>query len=586
MDQKRCVRAALAATLAGGLFLSACASPAQSGDTGARFDAYMDDLFHEDIVQNTVNLHYTLAYPENYGITDYEVTLGEYSREKMEESCEEIEGLKTELSAFDREDLSPQQQLTYDIFMDYAETELSVKDLLYFSEPISPIGGTQSNLPIILAEYTFRTERDIEDYLALAAQMDEYFTGIIAFEKEKAEAGLFMPDVTADEVLDQCTEFIADIENNYMIDVFNDKIDAFEGLSDEERQAYKDQNYTVVTTDVKNAFQILIDGLTELKGSGENELGLCYYEDGVRYYEYLIRTGVGTDASVPDLIERTERYMNRCMDQMLDTITENPEIWYELDDYAFPLTDPDEILADLTEKIKTDFPEPPDVGYEVKYVHPSMQEHMSPAFYLTTPVDDIDNNVIYINPEHLGEDSSQDLYTTLAHEGYPGHLYQNSCTNSSELPLARNLLGCSGYSEGWATYVEFYAYGISGLDKDLADVLRWNQAYTLGIYAYLDLQIHYNGWDRDEVTGYLSDIGIDDEEVAAEIFETLQAEPAEYLKYFVGYLEFLNLRNNARNELGDDFSAKEFHRFLMETGPAPFYIIRDHMGTWIEEQRA
>ncbi len=586
MEQKRCMRAALALVLAGGLGISACASPAQSGNAGERFDAYMDDLFYEDIVLNTVNLHYTLAHPENYGITEYEVTLGDYSSEKMEEGYEDLEEMKKELASYDREDLSADQQLTYDIFMDYADTELDVKDLTYYSEPLGPIGGVQSNLPVILAEYTFRTKQDIEDYLVLAGQMDEYFADVIEFEKEKAAAGLFMPDDTADDVLEQCTEFIADIENNYMIDVFNDKIDAFDGLSDEERQAYKDQNYLIVTTDVRDAFQILIDGLTELKGSGENELGLCYYEDGLRYYKYLIRTGVGTDASASELIQRTKNYMDRCMDQMVDVIAQNPELWYEIDDYAFPLTDPDEILADLTEKIQTDFPEPPDVGYEVKYVHPSMQEHMSPAFYLTTPIDDIDNNVIYINPEHLGEDSAQDLYTTLAHEGYPGHLYQNSCTNSSNLPLARNLLGCSGYTEGWATYVEFYSYGISGLDKNLTDVLRWNQAFTLGIYAYLDLQIHYNGWDRDDVKAYLNDYGIDDEEAADEIFETLRAEPAEYLNYFIGYLEFLNLRNNARKELGDSFSAKEFHRFLMETGPAPFYIIRQHMGTWIEEQRA
>ena len=101
MEQKRCMRAALALVLAGGLGISACASPAQSGDVGERFDAYMDDLFYEDIVLNTVNLHYTLAHPENYGITEYEVTLGDYSREKMEEGYEDLEEMKKELESYD-----------------------------------------------------------------------------------------------------------------------------------------------------------------------------------------------------------------------------------------------------------------------------------------------------------------------------------------------------------------------------------------------------------------------------------------------------------------------------------------------------
>lgn len=585
MERRRCGRMIAAALFAGVLGLSACGEAAQSGHTVEDFDTYTEELFREDIVQNTINLHYTLAYPENYGITDYEVTLGTYSAERIRESYDELEEMKTELSAYDRESLSPEQQLTYDILLDYVETELSVKDLIYYGEALSPISGTQTQLPVILAEYTFRTERDIEDYLELTSQLDEYYSGIMEFEKEKSEAGFFMPDYEVDEVLDQCTEFIEDIEHNYMIDIFNDKIDAFDGLSGDEKQAYKDRNYEIVTTNVKNAFQILIDGLTGLRGSGKNELGLCYYEDGLRYYEYLVRSNTGSGASVQELQRRTKQYIDRCLDQMIDVIAENPELWDQIDNYSFPLSDPDEILADLTEKITVDFPEPPDVGYTIKYVHPSMQEHMSPAFYLTTPVDDIDNNVIYINPKHLGEDATMDLYPTVAHEGYPGHLYQNSFTNSSGLPLVRNLLGYSGYSEGWATYVEFYSYGISGLDKNLADVLRWNQAMTLGMYAYLDMAIHYDGWDRDDVLAYLSDYGIGDEETADEIFETLAAEPSEYLNYFIGYLEILNLRNNARSELGDAFVAKEFHRFFLETGPAPFYIIEDYMREWIEQQK-
>ena len=106
---------------------------------------------------------------------------------------------------------------------------------------------------------------------------------------------------------------------------------------------------------------------------------------------------------------------------------------------------------------------------------------------------------------------------------------------------------------------------------------------------FVSLGCDKNLVDSEEMLGLLVERGIqitDDEEAADEIFETLRAEPAEYLNYFIGYLEFLDLRNNARKELGDAFSAKEFHRFLMETGPAPFYIIRQHMGTWIEEQKA
>lgn len=572
--------------LAGCLLASGCSSATKPDlTTGERFDAYVDELFREDIAENTINLHYTLAYPENYGITDYEVSLGNFSLEDMEAGYDELEEVRQELLTYQVSELTESQKLTYDVLMDYVETELMAKDLILYTEVLSPTTGYQSQLPVILAEYTFRTKRDIEDYLELVALMDDMFADIIAFEEEKSAAGLFMPDYAADAVIDQCNEFIEDPENNYMIEIFNDKIDAFEGLSEEEKNAYKEQNYALITTEVVEGFETLVEGLTGLKGSGANELGLCYYEDGTKYYEYLVRTSTGSDSSIEELQERTAGYIDSCINNIYETIKENPGLYDEMYGYSFPVTEPDAVMQDLISKVSRDFPEPPEVNYTIKYVHPSMQEHMSPAFYLTTPVDDIEHNVIYINEKYLGEDSAMDLYPTMAHEGYPGHLYQNSYTSSCDLPPIRNILSYSGYSEGWATYVEYYSYGISGLEQSLADVLRWNEAASLGLYAYIDMGIHYDGWDREDTADYLAGYGIDDEEVADEIFETMVEEPADYLSYFIGYLEFWNLRKIAENELGDAFVAKDFHRFLLETGPASFYVIEEHMKVWIGEQK-
>lgn len=586
MKKNKKAKAVLPLILSACILLSGCTMPGNlGGTTGEKFDAYMDELFREEIAANTINLHYTLAYPENYGITDYEVSIGNFTLEGMEQSYEELKELREDLLGFDVSKLTESQLLTYDVVMDYVETELMAEDLILFTEVLSPTTGYQAQLPVILAEYTFRTERDIEDYLELVAQMDDIFAEIVAFEELKSEAGLFMPDYAAEAVIEQCEEFIEDPENNYMIEIFDDKIDAFEGISEEEKESYKEQNYELITTDVVDGYRILIDGLTALKGTGTNELGLCYYENGTEYYEYLVRTETGSNASVEELQKRTEEYIDSCMDNMLDAFIEDYALLDEIYDYSFPITDPEEILQDLTGKVSADFPEPPEVNYTIKYVHPSLQENLSPAFYLTTPVDDIKNNVIYINEKYLGEDSYMDLYPTLAHEGYPGHLYQNSYTNSCDLPLVRNLFSYSGYSEGWATYVEFYSYYISGLDSDLAEVLMWNQAASLGLYAYVDMGVNYDGWDREDVAEYLASYGFDDEEIADEIFEVMVEEPANYLSYFVGYMEFWNLRKTAEYELGDDFVAKDFHQFILESGPAPFYVLQKHMTVWLEEQK-
>lgn len=581
MNGKLMKRRVLCLLLAFCLFLTGCSGISLGKSEGKRFDEYTEAMFKEEIAQNTINLHYTLAYPENYGITDYDISLGEFTMEDFEDSVDELEKMKKELEGFDKSRLNEEQKLTYDLLMDYVDTELPVADLYLYSELLSPLKGYQSSLPVLLAEYTFRKKQDIEDYLLLLEEIDDVFENIMVFEKAKADAGLFMPDFAIDGTIEQCEQFIEDPENNYMIEVFNDKIDAFSGLSEEEKEEYKERNKTLITTEVVDGYQMLIDELSDLKGSGVNDRGLYYYDDGVRYYEYLIRTSVGTDESVEDLQERTWEYILSCFMNMYECMQENPDVYDALYDYEYPLTDPDEIMKDLMEKTKEDFPAPPEVDYTIKYVHPSMEEHESPAFYLTPPIDDIENNVIYINRKDLDDE----IYTTIAHEGYPGHLYQTVSASEHGLALVRNLLSYSGYSEGWATYVEMYSYGISGLDEDIANILAWENGVNLGISAYIDMGVHYDGWDLDDVNDFLADFGIEDGETAKEIYELIVEEPSYYLTYFIGYLEFLNLRDKSEDKLEEDFTLKDFHKFIIEIGPAPFYIIEDRMDDWIREQK-
>lgn len=567
------------------LLLTGCTGHGQDGDEIPKdFDEYTDGLFLEDISQNTINLHYTLAYPENYGIEDYEVNLGDLSLEEMENTEKELKELKEELLEFDRSALTESQQLTYDLLMDYADTELDAADLKYYWEPLSPMGGYQAQLPVLLAEYTFRREKDVEDYLVLLTQIDDVFEDIIAYEEKKADEGLFMADFALEGIIEQCEEFIAKPEENYLIQVFDDKVDGLEEISEEDKEAYKERNRKLVTGEVVDSYQMLIDALEKLQGRGKNDLGLCYYENGTEYYEYLVLTETGSDAEIEDLKERTENFLESREEEVYTLVMENPDlfdVFTEPDAYEFPYTDPEEIMEDLIEKCARDFPKPPQVEYTIKYVHPSLEEHLNPAFYLTPPIDDIENNVIYINEKYMDED----IYTVLAHEGYPGHLYQEVSTSAHGLSLVRNLLSYPGYTEGWATYTEMYSYSISGIDRDAARLLACDNIYSLGISAYIDMGVNYDGWGVSDVEEYLVGFGIDSEETAREIFEAVVEEPAEYLRYFIGYLEFNALKNRAKDQLGEDFALKEFHAFVIENGPAPFYIIRDRMDEWIKEQK-
>lgn len=549
----------------------------------ASFQAFTAEVFQTEVTSNTLTLHYSLENPNTYHIDDYPITFGSLSKNSIKESNAKIDDYLKALKNIDYKYLTNDQQLTYDILYDYYSNAKNNSDLIYYSECLSPTIGTQAQLPILLAEYTFHSEQDIVDYLTLLTQMDEYYSSIIDFENEKSELGLFMSNAVSDDIISQCNDFISNPENNFLIETFNTRIDSLDYLSDAAKSNYKLQNKSILYSDVIPAYKILVEGLTLLKNTCTNSKGLCYFENGQRYYEYLVKANTGSDRSIFELKTLLNTYMKNDLSQMAQIAANNPTILATADSYNFDLSDPTLILEDLKTKIISDFPLPPDASYTVKYVDSSLSKHLSPAFYLTPPIDNIKDNLIYINPD--SNYSKIDLYTTLAHEGYPGHLYQNIYFNTNNFEPVRKLLNYGGYSEGWATYVEMYSFHLANIDSNLASLLQLNNAVTLYLYANMDIGINYYGWTLEDTANYLADFGFDDADTVSEIYCAIISEPSNYLKYCIGYLEFMELKKTASETLGSSFNLKDFHQFILDTGPAPFYIIEKYMNVWMDEYK-
>ena len=553
----------------------------QMTDAQDAFDNFTLSLFCDEITENTLNLHYSLEDPASFAISDYPLTLGEYGQEYTLKSAKEAEELRKQLEIFDRRELTASQQLTYDILDNTLEMTTLGSSFPYYDEVLKPSIGLQAELPTLFAEYTFNTEKDITDYLALLEDVERCFGEIISYEQEKSKSGLFMSDYCADMVIKDCESFISQTEDNFLITTFQERLDEMDQLGASKKEAYIRKNNSLVTENIVDAYQLLINALKELKGTGVNDGGICNFEKGKDYYEYMLKLSVGTDRSVKELEQMATGQINADLKAVQDLLKNNPQLTSDFDSFQFSLTDPEDIIEDLKVKMQEDFPDlKTDINLQIKYVSESMEDSLSPAFYLTPPIDNLIDNVIYIN---RGSSDSSDLYATLAHEGYPGHLYQtvysSSCSNS---PI-RQLCGVSGYSEGWATYVENLAYSYdTQTDSDLTSLMQHNNSASLGIYALLDFYINYEGNTLDEISQWLQNFyEIDDPDDIKELYYYIVSQPCNYLTYYVGYLEILDLKADAKKALGDDFDLKSFHTFLLEIGDAPFYIIREYMNSWI-----
>lgn len=547
-----------------------------------KFDDYVNQLFCHEIAGNTISMHYTLKNPENYGIKEYQVTYGKMDQESHEASVAALENVEAALEGFSPKKLDVSRRLTYDILKEETELELSGKDFYLYQEPLRPSTGIQTELPVLLAEYTFYRERDVQDYLKLLEQTPEYFQQIMLFEMEKANRGLFMAEFAAEDIISQCKNFVAEPEQNYLLSTFSDKINAMEGISEEQKQSYLEQNKNAVLEKVIPAYEMMIQGLEKLKKSGKNQQGLCYLPKGVEYYEYLLKTYTGSDWTVEEMQKKASGQRAEDLTAAARLLAEHPDLMAQTTSFAFANQEPEVILKELQEKMKKDFPAPPDTSFTVKYVHPSLEEFMAPAFYLAVPIDDISQNSIYIN--NSSHYQKLKLYTTLAHEGFPGHLYQNVMERSQEFPAIRSILGTSGYSEGWATYVEMIAYSYAELDGALSALLQKDQSALLSLYATADLGIHHDGWSMEEMIDFFGEYQITDRETLTEIYQLIVEEPAHYLKYYIGYLEFLHLKENAEKLYGEQYSDYRFHEALMKMGPAQFSILEEYLPEYYESK--
>ncbi len=530
-------------------------------------------IFRQELQGNTLSLHYTLKNPEKYGIEEEEISLGTFSPQSLQEGYDTLRRYQNALAQIDREKLCEENQLTYDILETYLETELCAEPYLLYQEPLGATIGIQAQLPVLLAEYRFDTKKDIREYLTLLEKMPDYYTSILAFEQEKAMAGLFMSDRNLEHILEQCREFSDSAQDNYLLEVFDSKIDRITNLTLEEKEELKKENRQLIENCVVPAYQILIKGLEELKGSGKNDEGLCFLPDGKAYYEYLVKESTGDYDSIAEIEKKVQ-------DQIVSDFTKLREIVEQsglggeaqLEDSA---TDPQQILEQLKENIAADFPEAADTVCSVKYVHSSMEPYLSPAFYLTPPVDDGKENVIYIN--RASGYTSLELFTTLAHEGFPGHLYQTTYFAEKMTDPIRSLLHFGGYVEGWATYVEMYAYRLAGGDQNAIEAERLNRSIMLGISTLMDISIHYHGCSRETIAAYLNKLGISSPETADQIYDLILESPANYLQYYVGYLNFEELKEKYRSWMGEEFTLKDFHEKILEIGPAPFPIIEQYL---------
>ncbi|MGN0375338.1 MAG: DUF885 domain-containing protein [Butyrivibrio sp.] len=546
------------------------------------FDEYCDELFVEMLSDDLINIHFTVSDPEKYGITIDGYTMGDFDMDTISEGEQWFKDTLSKLKEFDSSLLTERQQLSLATLTAYFEKQDAYSGYAKLTNLFGPNSGVAANMTVNFIEFTFEDEEDVKMYLELVKDTKRYMGQILEFVRMQSEEGYFMPDFCADMNIDICNKYL-EADNNPMIESFEEKISELD-IPEDKKKEYITVNEQYVEEYFNAAYRDIVDTLTKLKGTGKNDKGLCWYENGKEYYTAIIKEKSSTDMEPDEIIELLNDEMDELIvdyGKLLDDDTDLLDQYYNLD---FEMESAEEILKFLADKVSREFPEPYTKEFVVKYQSEATEIEGTLAYYLTARLDKLDYNSIKVNRSAFGDDFTS-MYCTLAHEGFPGHLYYyTSVFGNEDIPDACKIVSFIGFTEGYAEYAADRSYVLGGCSEKLTELMVLDDMFGYILESRIDLGINYEGWDRDECAEYCADYGIDGE-TSDEIYEILISDPGLLIPYTVGHIKMRDLREKAETKLGDKFDAVEFHRLITDTGIVTFEIMEDELDKYIKETR-
>ena len=559
-------------------------TPEPDESASEQFLALDREVFVHYVSDSGWALHEYLTDPAAFDIDASEIpmTWGDLSEEASHADVAECVTYLERLLEIDRERLTQQQQLSYDVLQQYFESNIAGDALEYYYEPLTQYTGLQVNLPVALWLFQIETEADVKAYLELVADTPRYLGQVLAYEQKRSENGRFMTEGALETILADLDQIIGAGDELFLISEFEKSLEGVSELTADQRAAYLEQGKALLTGEFLNAFQTLRDGLAALSDTCRNEEGLhAFGEEGLQYFTLGLQSEAASDISPEDailLLEQEFAYLIYSY-QTFSLEAEASE------DPDTPLTSGD-VRADLAELealCKSVLPELPAHSYETRQVPPELEALMSPAAYAVPAIDDWQDNTVILNP---AADQTY-LFLTLAHEGYPGHMYQHIYQrNLDGLGLMQQVVPFSGYVEGWAQFAEELAILAQTKYNRTTTMMRFcdEMAGNAMLLAMTSIKVNYEGMEPDDLKEYLSTYGLGNDAIVSLLYSYAVNMPFYSFSYALGYTQLAGMMRSLSADLGEAYVQKDVLTQYLSYGPAYFNLLQERMDIWADEQ--
>ncbi|MEG1525111.1 MAG: DUF885 family protein [Clostridia bacterium] len=565
--------------------LTAPPTPTPDAHASEKFSALDLEVFRWYATNDGYSFHSLISDPSVFQIDRAMVTmnLGEFTEEDSKRYSLQAASYLEQLLRIPRMALTEREQFSYDVMQQFLEEMADDTNYEYYYEPLTEFSGIHADLPLMLALFEMHSEQDIQDYLSLLADVPRYFGQVLAYEQERASRGMFMTEDALDAILKGCKSIIDSRRNSFLYATFNEAVDNIEGLPPEQVKDFKQRNTALIKNEFIDAYVALYDGLKALRKSCREPEGMhALGEKATAYFELMLQSEGNNQLSVEETLELLKNELYFMYATSAEIQQNNPKVWNAATDLTSGKTDTDlEQLKAIAAEILPALPD--DTMLTISAVPEELESMMSPACYVIPPIDAWKDNKVFINTAN--EDST--LFLTLAHETYPGHMYQYVYQRGlPDLGVTQRVLHYSGYAEGWAQLSEYLAAQNQNVyDKDYCTLMFYNNMLSSAIIpAVVSILVNCYSYSKESVKTFLSGLGLTDEAYTDSYFNLAVNQPYYTFSYAIGYSQLMSLLRDAQTDLGDSFDQKNFLKTYLDFGPCYFNLVKERMDIWVDQQ--
>ena len=529
------------------------------------------DQIEMEAIQHTVTCYADAVLifedPSAYGITYDGVTWGDITMDISEYPEEKAfyDGQLEKLYTIDYESLGTDDRLFYDkIVYDYQNYSYcySYTAFEYYTMALNPLVGPQSDILFVLDLYTFETVEDAENYLLLLEDVERMFDEYCTYEETRAEYGFASSATSYEAAAKTFDNLVKMTDDCFLYDSFEERLDNIKGLSDADRDTLLQEHEDIMKNIVFPAFQDCADRLRALEDYGGMDAGLCMYKGGDAYYSWLCMMQTNSGMSVEESMALCDAEVAEMTDGMSKIFNSGSFEWYN--DYVshdYTMGTVQDNLDYLYEAIEPNFPEIPAHEYFLMEVPEVFEDDFSPAAYFGYHLDNYNSNMLLVNNGSTGTD----LGVTMAHEAYPGHMFQSLYTRSATSHPYMYLADSIGYNEGWAVYCETYAmmnYFADNPEGDAEMFVYLEDISNVLITTGLDYGIHVEGWTIEDCCDYYNAATCDmygiTPDMISDYYTLLVTTPCYSAKYGMGFIHTKEIMERAHENF-PDASEVEIH---------------------------